>query len=198
MAARLSGKIGGAFAPVLPEEAHPVTVEDGGDVFLGVPALAKDRREQTQVGDGVKVFGALLAPEAAVEVASDADETARAQQLADMVDVVGDVAQRESVWAAGAFDPARDQHPGVERDPDDATPAGDDAKLRVVELALVRDQRPAVGVADVHGTREALERFPEAFIREVGEIQGEALARRGVQQLAAEVGEAASCPGPPA
>src|SRR5262249_47585422 len=91
----VSCSMNGLSTKVAFEEAQPVAVKDGGDVGGRVAAGLKKGGKFLQIGDGIELGGDLFGPEAAVEVGSDGDVIAVAGDLADVVNVVGDVVERD-------------------------------------------------------------------------------------------------------
>lgn len=69
---------------------------DRGDIVLGVAARGQQAHQQLQIGDRVEVARRLLAPEAAVEVGAERGVACVAGQLADVIDLVGHVGERNT------------------------------------------------------------------------------------------------------
>jgi hypothetical protein len=67
--------------------------------------------------------------------------------------------------------PTRLEHPVVQRDADDAVAPDDGADLVIGKLPLMRDERPAVGVARHDAAGVMRERIPEGLVRAVAEIE---------------------------
>ena len=91
-------------------------------------------------------MGGALAPKAAVQVAPDGDVAAIPRKLADVIDVGDHIRQPDSLGALPMPPPGHD-HPTIHGDADPPIALYDRANLVVGELALVRHQRPAVGMA---------------------------------------------------
>ena len=158
-----------------------------------VAAVCQQAAELLQVGDGVQIAGALLAPKPAVQVAADGGVMAVAGELADVVDVIDDVGQCDLLVRGVPNDPPRLQHPGVECDADHTIALHDGVQLLVPELALVGDQGPAVVVAGEHGAGVAIHGLPECGVRKVREVEDYAQPVHLCEQRLAQWPEAAIC-----
>ena len=155
----------------------------------------KEVAQPLQICGGVEVAGRLLGPEAALQVGADRGVAGVPRELADVVDVVDGVLEGESSRRGPADLPARLEHPGVERRPDHAVPLDQRAMHIVTELASVRHQRSAVGVARRHRAVEAIGRLPEALAGQVGRIEDHPERRHLREQAPPRVGEGADAVG---
>ena len=104
------------------------------------------------------------------------------RDLADVINVVCDGIERYTGVGAYVFDEAGLKHPYIERHANHAAALDDRANLLVAELALVWHEGAAVVVTGDHHPCKNLQRFPEAPIREVGEIENHADFSHPTQQ----------------
>src|SRR6266540_3340529 len=149
-------------SPYTAQQPQPVAMHHRGDIIRGVATRSQQSRQLLKIGDRVEIERRLLATKAAIEISADRHMAAVASQLADMVDMIDDIAQRDS-WVGGdvarSDHPGRPDHPGVERRADHPVARDNRADLLVVELALVRHQRAAVVVAGDHRAAITFERL---------------------------------------
>src|SRR5690606_14065131 len=89
----------------------------------------------------------LLRSKPAIQVASDARMQGVPRDLADPVDMVGEVCQRCHFWLRFRNYPTRYEHPGVEYRADHAAAFAQPADLLIRELPIPRNQCPAIVVA---------------------------------------------------
>jgi catabolite regulation protein CreA len=78
------------------KEVHEVAVIKAFDVGCGVAAGGEQAAEAAEVGDAVEVERRLFGAEAAVEIAADPDVARVACNLADVVDMVADLLDRQA------------------------------------------------------------------------------------------------------
>src|SRR5579883_3244595 len=97
--------------------------------------------------------------------------TGVASDLADMVDMVDDVGQRNEFARCLASHIARIEHPVVEGRTDHAAALDNEPDLIIGELAIPRDKRPAVIVTGQDRTVVDLEGLVEALISEMGQVK---------------------------
>ena len=81
--------------------------------------------------------------------------------------------------------PVRHDHPGVERGADDRAARDQLADVLVRELAIVRDDRAAVGMARPDRAAEVVERVAEAVVAEVRRVEDDVQPLHLAQQLVA-------------
>ena len=104
------------------------------------------------------------AAKAAIEIASDRGVRSASSELADMVDVISHMVERDAGILFCAARPARDDHPIVERRADHAVAFDDGAQLFVVKLSLMLNQRAAIVMARQHDAVEMIQRLPKRLI----------------------------------
>src|SRR3990172_9420654 len=93
------------------------------------------------------------------------------------------IGKRHRRISGRAPDPAGPYHPVIEGDADHPVPGNDGADLLIVELALVRDERPGVTVAGEHRAAVTIQRLPEGFVGEMGEIEQDPKLLHRAEQL---------------
>ena len=110
-----------------------------------------------------------------------------AGELTDVIDVrdhgvQGDAGALRRRLAAR---PAGHQHPGVEGSADDRAARHELTQLLVRELAIVRDEGAAVGVARPYRPAETVERFTQAVVAQMGDVEDQPEALHLAQEIAA-------------
>src|SRR5215216_2748003 len=93
------------------------------------------------------------------------------RQLADVIDMIHDIAQTDCFIVFGTLYPARSEHPVIAGDTDHAVTFEDGAYLFVGELALVRHKGAAVVMTCQDAPIKTFERFPKGSVRKVSQIQ---------------------------
>ena len=101
-----------------------------------------------------------------------------AGELADVVDMVGQVGHRHLIGTGLAAHPAGMEHPGIAGHRHDAAAGEHQAQLLVGELAPAGHQGAAVLVAGQQRAGVAVERLQEGAVGEVGDVQDQTLPPR--------------------
>ena len=122
------------------------------DIRIAVAAPGKNFRDLLQVCNGIKVSGGLFPPEAAIQVTANGGVPAIPRKLANMVNVISNMSERDPLVVFGAARPARAQHPIIKRNADHARARDNGVDLFIVKLTLVRNQRAAITVAGKYKT----------------------------------------------
>ena len=112
----------------------------------------------------IEVCGRLLTAETSIEVAADRGMLAVSCQLADVINMIGNVCKGDALIILRTACPARAQHPVIEGNANHASPRDDGADLFVIELALVGNQGTAIIVAGENDPSKTLHGFPERLI----------------------------------
>src|SRR5258706_4953587 len=139
-------------------------VHDCGNIICDISTLVEDLLKVLRIRDGIEVRRGLFASKAAIQVAADSYMAAVPCKLTNMVDVIYYMDKADRLVILVAAHPARADHPIIECRADHSVTVDDRSKLRVVELALMRDKRPAVIVAREHCAIEMIQRFPKGLI----------------------------------
>src|SRR5258706_4473583 len=140
-------------------------MHDCGDISCAVSTLAEELLKVLQIRDGIEVRRGLFASKAAIQVAADSYMAAVPCKLTNMVDVIYYMDKADRFVIFFASHPARADHPIIECRANHSVTVDDRSQFRVVELALMRDKRPAVVVAGKHGSVETIQRLPKGFVR---------------------------------
>ena len=118
-------------------------MHDTFDVDLSITALRQQADHVLQVGDGVQIAGRELTPKAAIEVGAQRAVPRGAGQLADVVDVVDDLAHHHRLLKGDVVPapelPASPDHADVKRRAEHTIALEDDLDLGVGELPLEGD-----------------------------------------------------------
>ena len=117
----------------------------------------------------------MLSAEGSVEVPAEAGVLRVAGDLADVVELFDErleVHPGELRRGLAAMPPRQSIHASSAMR-DHCVPRGQGPNLVVAELALMRDEGPAVVVAGPEWTAESLERFPEAVVAEMRDIEND-------------------------
>src|SRR3954453_6668710 len=147
---QLTRQRGGRFNSAFPdsfEQAHPVSVKDGGDIIRRVASVPEKRIELLQIGDRVKILRALLRTEAAIEIAADGHMSRVPGQLANVIDVAHNIREDNTRIYLSPNLPTRNNHPGIECGADHAVPLNHSTNLIIRELAAIRRDTSTVVVA---------------------------------------------------
>jgi len=168
-------------------------VHDLTNIFLLVTPRSEHVRQVGQIGDGVEICRGLLAPKSAVQVRANAAVEGIAGDLADVIDVVNDSFQLQPgrLRRGLAPNPARNHHPRVEDRADDGATFHQDADLVIGKLAVMLDESATVGMTSPKGAGEAVERFLEAVVAQVGDIENHTQAIHFLEEFTAAGAETA-------
>lgn len=123
------------------------------------------------IGNRIQVSGGLFAAEAAVEVTADRSMPTISRELANVINVIRDLCERDAFIVLRTACPAGAEHPVVEGNTNHAIPRDDRMDLFIVKLALMRNKRATIVMACKHGTFETVHGFPECLIRKMREVK---------------------------
>ena len=151
-------------------------MEDALEIVIAVTAPLENGSEVAEVGYETKSGRGLLGAVTAVEVGTDTDVGGSAEELAIVVDVIGQGLEVGLGLVGMGGDspcPTGDDHPYVEGEADDGVALGQRLDLLVGELARVIDKSPTIVVARPNRTLKEIEGLPKGLVAEVGGVENE-------------------------
>jgi hypothetical protein len=104
---RIPSFVESAIIPGPAQEPEPVPVHYRGDILVAVAAVGKDLGNLLQVRYRIQVDRRLFAAEAAIEIAAKSGMGAIPGQLANVIDMIGNVRQSNQVAASSCRAPRR-------------------------------------------------------------------------------------------
>src|SRR5687767_14689647 len=92
-------------------------------------------------------------------------------ELADVVDMIHNIRERDGWIITRAAHPAWTQHPVIKRDTDHPVSGNDGPYLLVIKLALMRNQNSAIVVTGENWSTVAIQGLPKGFIGEMCKVE---------------------------
>ena len=151
-------------------------MEDALEIVMAVTAPLENGSEVAQVGNEIKSGGGLLGSITTIEVGADPDVGGSAEELAIVVDVIGqglEVGLGLVLMGGDASLPSGDDHPYVESEADDGAALGQSLYLIVGELARIVYKSPTIMVTRPNRTLKEIEGLPKGLVAEVGGVENE-------------------------
>src|ERR1043166_2679261 len=138
-------------------------------------ARAKHVRDACKVSNRFQIHRRLLAAKSAVEIGANARIPSAASDLANVIDVLDKLFQFQSNGLRGGLmtNPIRNHHPRIERCADDPTALRERLDLFVVQLALMRREHAAVGMACPPPAPIKNHPFPDCLVGEMRDVENE-------------------------
>src|SRR6516162_11328309 len=165
------------------KKPQPVAVENVVDCCGSVAAPPQDLSQCLKVRDPIHADGTLLGSETAVQITADCHVAVVTGELTYVVHVIGDRLQLHDRARRLPPNPAREEHPGVERRSDHGVTLDQHSNLLVAELSTIGNKGPAIVVAGEDRAAKHFKSLVEAGVGQVGRVQDYSQLLKFLEQL---------------
>ena len=158
-------------------------MHDRGNVGLAIASLTQDLWNLLDIRDGVEIAWGLLNTIPPVKIGPNCHVVAVAGKLADVINVVHDIRERDPLVRGNAADPIGSEHPRIHHGTDDAVTFNKATNHGVIKLTVSGNERAAIRMAGEDTARKPIKCVVKALVGQVRHVQHHADMVRDTQEF---------------